>query len=129
MSGLCWGDDFNVSLSSPERTSDVVSLMSKAVGRDLSPLIRWHPEADYLGNHRLSSDKFRTVTGWKPKIPLKKGITRIWTEMQEIDLDSDYDPLIHLRSAAAKGIDLLQHFVPEAPAGGKIELTPSSGSL
>lgn len=66
-------------------------------------VLAWHPQTDYLGNHRLSSKKFREVSGWKPKILLEEGIRRT---VQEIKKSEGYDPLVYLKEAKEKGVDL-----------------------
>lgn len=63
-----WNDDFNVSHEFPVRPSDVIDYLP--VKEDT---VIWHPELDYLGDHLLSSDKFRDATGWTPKHSLQYG--------------------------------------------------------
>ena len=53
--------DFNVSAQTPRSVGEIVNIMSEMLGSDISTRIKWHPKTDYLGNHRLSSKKFRTL--------------------------------------------------------------------
>jgi len=64
-------------------------------------------QTDYLGNHRLSSKKFRLASGWQPKISLEEGIRRT---VQEIKESENYDPLIYLIEARQKGVDLTDFY-------------------
>ena len=103
----CWNDDFNVSVENPYNTQQIVEFIEVTMERSLSNVIKWHPETDYLGNHRLSSLKFRNKTGWKPKIDL---ITGIKMSYKSIKNSKDYDPLIYLNEAKEKNIDLTEFF-------------------
>ena len=88
--------------------NSIVEMLSNIVGRDVSSIIRWHPETDYLGNHILSSAKFREASGWRPYITLESGIS---SSLRTITSDSGaYDPLIHLNDAKEKGVDLTDYY-------------------
>lgn len=104
--GPGWGTDWNVAAETPVPASGVVDEIEKNLpgtrGR-----IKWHPGTDYLGNHRLSSQKIRTKLGWKPSLDLSQGILQT---LEWIRGASDYNPLKYLDEAAAKKVDLLQHF-------------------
>ncbi len=103
-----WCQDYNVSAEQPLATGQIVDEMSEVCGADLGRIIEWHPDTDYLGNHVLSSKKFRETTGWKPRHTLRSGLQQSW---ESICRGSEaYNPLEHLEAARSRGVDLLQHF-------------------
>ena len=104
-----WGTSFNIAAENPHDTREIVSVMEKVSGLDLSHKIKWHPETDYLGNHRLTSEKFRTAFGWEPKYTLTSGIEEAWRSISGTD-DSAYNPLRYLDEAKEKGVDLTQFY-------------------
>lgn len=106
ISGRGWGTDWNVAAETPIPAGDVAAAID-AILPGTSRHIKWHPEADYLGNHRLSSRKIRDKLGWAPSLDLSEGI-RLTAEW--IRGSADYNPLKYLDAAAAKNLDLLQHF-------------------
>ncbi len=103
-----WGEDFNVSAEEPIPTWQIIEKMSQACGQDLGYILKWHPETDYLGNHVLSSKKFREKTGWTPKYTFNKGLVKSWRSI--IASKDSYNPLTHLEEAAKKGINLSEFF-------------------
>tara|TARA_R110000824_G_scaffold173290_1_gene351312 strand:- start:505 stop:1479 length:975 start_codon:yes stop_codon:yes gene_type:complete len=104
-----WQDDFNVSAENPYNTHEIVSKISEVVGKDLESIISWLPETDYLGNHILSSEKFRNATGWSPKITLDDGIQNSWMTLINSPL-KDYNPLKYLNDAKEKQVDLTEYY-------------------
>ena len=106
-SGL-WGNDFNVAAETPMVTLDIVEMMSEIVSPKIFKNVRWHPKTDYLGNHMLSSEKFRSATGWVPKISLREGIKMVLSSIT--NCDDDYDPLAHLKRAESEGVDLTNFY-------------------
>lgn len=104
--GPGWGTDWNVAAETPVSARGVVeeieSLLPGTAAR-----IKWHPQVDYLGHHRLSSRKIREKIGWKPQLDLSNGIrqTLEWIRGAE-----GYNPLSYLDEAQHRGVDLLQHF-------------------
>jgi len=105
-----WNDDWNVSAETPMNTGEIMTLLSNMLEEELgvsSNVLTWHPETDYLGNHRLSSRKFRAISGWEPKISLEEGIRRTIREIRESE---GYDPLVHLDEAKDKGVDLTDFY-------------------
>jgi UDP-glucose 4-epimerase len=102
-------NDFNISAQTPRSVGDIVEIMSSILGADIGKRIKWHPETDYLGNHRLSSKKFRSLLGWKPSLSLEEGISLAFEEITE-NRDKSYNPLKHLEDAASKDIDLTQFY-------------------
>jgi nucleoside-diphosphate-sugar epimerase len=105
-----WCNDYNIAAETPKNTGDIVKIMSEICGEDLSSRVNWHPETDYLGNHVLSSEKFRNASGWLPKITLEAGLTDSWNSIKNNTLDSEYDPLKHLNDAKNRDIDLKQYY-------------------
>ena len=103
-----WGEDFNVSAEEPISTHKIIDKMSDACGADLGYILNWHPETDYLGNHVLSSSKFRKRTGWSPKFTFDKGLVKSWRSI--LSSRDNYNPLVHLEEAQEKGVDLNQFF-------------------
>ena len=106
--GKHWNDDFNVAAETPLETGAIVELLSEVAGGNLADCVNWHANTDYLGNHRLSSKKFRTTFDWSPKFSLKKGIEAAW---KSICIGSDaYNPLKYLEKAEEDNIDLTQFY-------------------
>jgi nucleoside-diphosphate-sugar epimerase len=103
-----WCQDFNVSAEEPLETGHIVDLMSEVAGDDIGRRLVWRPETDYLGNHLLSSQKFRDATGWKPRLPFREGLRQSWRSI--CSGSGGYDPLQHLDSARARGTDLVDYF-------------------
>ena len=109
-----WGEDWNVAAETPMPAGQIVTAMSDVMKMDLDSLVKWHPQTDYLGNHRLSSDKIRAKLGWKPELTLEDGIkaTADWIHHVSAPGTSGggYNPLKYLEEARSKGMDLLEHF-------------------
>lgn len=104
-----WGTDFNVAAETPHTAAEIVRMVSRAAGKDVEKIVRWHPKTDYLGNHRLSSEKVRKQIGWSPRLDLEGGIKETY-EWITSSAASSYNPLKYLDEAAKKNKDLLQHF-------------------
>lgn len=106
-----WNDDFNVAAETPHTTSSIVKMLDEMTNNDVSRRIAWHPETDYLGNHRLSSQKFRLASGWLPKISLMDGMARSLKSIREsLDNKDGYDPMRFLDEADQKGVDLTKFY-------------------
>jgi nucleoside-diphosphate-sugar epimerase len=103
-----WNKDYNVSAWEPQITRQIVDTMSEVSGLDIEKKLRWYPDTDYLGNHMLTSEKFRTEAGWSPRYSLYEGLKCSWTSIQMGD--SEYNPLKHLQEAQRKNIDLTDFF-------------------
>ena len=103
-----WGNDYNVSAEEPINTWSIIDKMSGVCGQELEYMINWHPETDYLGNHILSSEKFRKKTGWTPKYTFDRGLIKSWRSI--LSAGDNYNPLLHLEEAQKKGIYLNQFF-------------------
>jgi nucleoside-diphosphate-sugar epimerase len=103
-----WGSGFNVAAETPYVTLEIVNMISDVVGADVNRIIKWHPETDYLGNHMLSSKKFKSMTSWRPKISLKEGIQKVYDAI--VNDKSNYDPLVHLNRAKGEGVNLAEFY-------------------
>jgi nucleoside-diphosphate-sugar epimerase len=102
-----WGSDFNVAAETPHTARQIVQMISHVTGDDVESRLKWHPNTDYLGNHRLSSMKVRSMVDWTPKFgSLQTGIVHIWSGVKEMR----HNPLVHLDTAKQRGLDLLSHF-------------------
>lgn len=103
--------DFNIAANDPVETHEIVKEIESA-GIDTS-YIRWVPETDYLGNHRVSSSKFKIVTSrngrWEPKITLKTGIMMAIDDMKN-NLISGYNPFKHLDSIEKNNVNIETHY-------------------
>lgn len=105
-----WGDDYNVAAETPLSVGEIVDVMSSVCDHDLGYLLEWHPETDYLGNHILSTEKFRRASSWEPQISLRQGIVSSWRSMIMGYKSGEYDPLKYLDEAKSRGIDLTKFF-------------------
>lgn len=109
-----WNEDLIVSAQDPRPISAVVECLREYCDPawPLEKFLTWLPETDYLGNHRLSSAKFRKLTNWTPKQTLEQGIASAAQDIQRemSSINSDYDPLKYLDKAALLGLDLKQNF-------------------
>ena len=106
-SGL-WHNDWNVAAETPLMTGEIVNMINQITKLDLENVLRWHPKTDYLGNHMLSSWKFKNSgSDWKPKIDLKTGIKM---SFQSIIKSKGYNPLRYLEEAKEKSIDLTSFY-------------------
>lgn len=102
-------NDFNITAENPHNTREIMSFMEEVTGKDLSSIVKWHPETDYLGNHRLTNKKFKEFMGSTSKRSLKQGIAQSW-ESIKVSNKSEYNPLKYLEEAKNKDFDLLKHF-------------------
>ena len=107
-----WNHDLIVAAETPRRTSEIIELIDSVSRRENLPskIMKWHPETDYLGNHRLSSSKFRHMSGWEPKISLEEGIKMSRDSIVSSLTESSYNPLTYLDEARQKGIDLTKFY-------------------
>jgi dTDP-glucose 4,6-dehydratase len=103
-----WQDDFNIAAETPFHVSKIVDMISEITVSDVNKRITWHPTTDYLGNHMLSSEKFRKKIDWKPSISLVKGIAQSYQDIMSDE--SGYNPLVHLDTAKNQDIDLTDFF-------------------
>ena len=103
------GTDFNIAAENPESVGEIVSMMSDICGKNLFDIIEWHPDTDYLGNHTMSSNKFKSKVNWKPKISLKEGIRMSWDSIKNTTSRS-YNPLKYIQDAKSKNVDLSKFF-------------------
>lgn len=103
--------DFNIAANDPVETSEIVKEI-EAAGIDTS-YVQWVPETDYLGNHRVSSTKFKIATAragrWEPKIGLKTGIQMSIDDMRNNTV-AEYNPFRHLDSIERNNINIETHY-------------------
>lgn len=102
-----WYQDWNVAAETPLMTGEIVDLIQEVTHLNLADVVRWHPKTDYLGNHMLTSWKFRKVSGWSPKIDLETGIRM---SFESIMTSEGYNPLKYLEEARQKNIDLTEFY-------------------
>ena len=102
-----WYQDWNVAAETPLMTGEIVDMIQTVTGLDLESVIRWHPKTDYLGNHMLTSWKFRNVSGWSPKINMATGIRM---SFESIIKSKGYNPLKYLEEAKERNIDLTEFY-------------------
>ena len=103
-----WNDDYNVAAETPYNTREIVEMISRATDKDVEKVLRWHPETDYLGNHVLSSRKFRTHSDWEPSVDLYSGIVESFKTIYYDE--GEYNPLKHLKEAQERGVDLTDYY-------------------
>ena len=102
-----WYQDWNVAAETPLMTGEIIDLIQEVTHLNLTDVVRWHPKTDYLGNHMLTSWKFRKVSGWSPKIDLETGIRM---SFESIMKSKGYNPLKFLEEAKARNIDLTEFY-------------------
>ena len=103
-------EDFNITAANPYNTLEICNMIEEVTGRSLSEHITWHPETDYLGNHRLSNEKFQKFMGFTKSRFLKQGIRESWESIRNLSEDSNYNPLKHLNEAKEKDVNLKSYF-------------------
>jgi len=104
----CLGNDYNVAAETPFVVKEIVKILQEKLGSDLEKVVKWHPETDYLGNHRLTSNKFRSTTGWSPSLTLKEGIQKAVDEI--LSDTSLFNPLEYLDEAKNRNVDLTDFY-------------------
>ena len=101
-------EDFNITACNPYNTLEIVNMIEEVTGHSLENIVKWHPETDYLGNHRLSNKKFVDFMKYSKARTLKGGIKQSWESIK--DSDEKYNPLKYLNQADEEGVDLKQFF-------------------
>ena len=102
-----WYQDWNVAAETPLMTGEIIDLIQEVTNLNLTDVVKWHPNTDYLGNHMLSSWKFRNVSGWSPKIDIATGIRM---SFDSIMISEGYNPLKYLEQAKERNIDLTEYY-------------------
>lgn len=104
-------EDFNIAADNPISTYEITSKIAQYADVDVN-YIKWMPETDYLGNHRVSSLKFKNVTGgdWYAKIALPEGIKSVKDSITNLDKKSDYNPFKHLDIIEKNGVNIETHY-------------------
>ena len=118
-----WGTDFNIAAETPVPVREIVESMEGVMRSQgllpkielgasaLEQMLLWHPETDYLGNHRMTSLKFREVSGWTPEVSMYEGLERVLKSIQASIKDSgSYNPLQFLEQAERDGVNLVEFF-------------------
>jgi dTDP-glucose 4,6-dehydratase len=100
--------EYNVSANNPHKTLEIVEKIQRHTKSDLSSILKWHNETDYLGNHRLSSEKFRKDFDWANEISFDEGIKMSWDSIESAK--SSYNPLKYLNQAKDSNINLKEFF-------------------
>ena len=100
--------DFNITAANPYSTLEIVDMIEEVTGRSLSSHINWHPSTDYLGNHRLSNQKFVEFMGSSKSRLLKDGIRQSWESIKSAS--ENYNPLKYLMEAEENSVDLKDYF-------------------
>lgn len=101
-------EDFNITAENPYTTLEIISLIEEVSERTLEAIIKWHPETDYLGNHRLSNQKFLDFMQTSDTKPLKEGIKESWNTIKNDE--SNYNPLKYLNQAKENKVNLKKFF-------------------
>ena len=101
-------EDFNIAANNPYNTREIVDMMSNVVNQDVSRIINWNPQNDYLGNHRLTSEKYINIVGKLETISLKKGIEQAWKSIKNDN--TDFNPLKYVDEAKKEGVNLKNFF-------------------
>lgn len=101
-------EDFNITACNPYNTLEIVNMIEEVTGHSLENIVKWHPETDYLGNHRLSNKKFVDFMKHSKVKTLKEGIKQSWESIKSSD--EKYNPLKYLDQANKEGVDLKQFF-------------------
>ena len=122
--GMFNNEDYNISLKDPCKTSHVLSLIDKVYestykpkyyGLEPSKFIQFHPETDYLGNHRVSNNKFVEATRglWYPKVHVFEGIKMVFKELDNFSKEN-YNPLKYLDQIKENNINIKQYYPQNA---------------
>jgi CDP-glucose 4,6-dehydratase len=71
------GEAFNAGWGRPHAVREVIELICEIAGTDLEPDIRGEGNpAGEIDRQYLDSEKIRAVTGWRPEVDLREGLTR-----------------------------------------------------
>jgi CDP-glucose 4,6-dehydratase len=75
--GAAPGEAFNAGGDRPHAVADVLRLVAELAGTDLEPDIRGagNPEGE-IDRQYVDSGKLREMTGWRPEVDLREGLTR-----------------------------------------------------
>lgn len=100
--------DFNITGSNPHNTLEIISIIEEVSGSSLENVVKWHPKTDYLGNHRLSNEKYIDFMGVSNSRSLREGIKQSWDSIK--NSGQEYNPLKYLNEAKDKNINLKDYF-------------------
>jgi UDP-glucose 4-epimerase len=81
----CNGEVFNVGGGEPISHRDLVELMIEIAGSGRRRFVEWPAEkkAIDIGSFYADSSRFAEVTGWRPQVPLREGLTRTFAYYRE----------------------------------------------
>ena len=100
--------DFNITANNPHNTLEIISMIEEVTGASVENVIKWHPDTDYLGNHRLSNKKFVDFMSCSDSRSLKVGIKQSWESIK--NSNSTYNPLKYLNQAKDQKVNVKQFF-------------------
>ena len=103
-------EDFNITAANPYNTQEICNMIEEVTGKTLNEHITWHPETDYLGNHRLTNEKFQKFMGSSNCRTLLQGIQESWNSIKNEDESGNYNPLKYLEEAKEKDLNLKNYF-------------------
>ena len=74
----CNGEVFNIGGDEPTSHRDLTTLLVELAGTGRVEYVAWPPEkkAIDIGDFYANSSKFKSVTGWRPGVPLRDGLRR-----------------------------------------------------
>ena len=101
-------EDFNITGRNPYSTLEIIDIIEDITGSSLDNIVKWHPETDYLGNHRLSDEKYTELIHYHNGRGLREGIRQSWESIK--NAETSYNPLKHLEEAKEKEINLKDFF-------------------
>ena len=101
-------EDFNITGRNPYSTLEIIDIIEDITGSSLENIIKWHPETDYLGNHRLSDEKYTELVHYHNGRGLREGIRQSWDSIR--NAETFYNPLKYLNEAKEKDVDLKKFF-------------------
>jgi len=78
ISDACNGEAFNVGGDEHIAHRDLVQLLIELAGHGRYRFVEWPPDkkAIDIGSFYADSSRFKRVTGWTPKVPLREGLAR-----------------------------------------------------
>ena len=91
--------DFNITACNPYSTLEIISFIEEVSETSLGNIVKWHPETDYLGNHRLSNKKYLQFMKTSKSRSLKEGIRDSWNSIK--NADREYNPLKYLNESGS----------------------------
>jgi UDP-glucose 4-epimerase len=74
----CCGEVFNVGGDAPVSHRELVTILLETAGRGRVRYVPWPEEKQRIdiGSFYADSTRFRTMSGWRPRLPLREGLAR-----------------------------------------------------